>query len=66
MPTTCAQRLTECLDLMKAGKGLIAMPLADRDAILVKDPTYHAPANSTSVVAWVEYAGGDARTAYGL
>ncbi len=66
MPTTYAQRLTECLDLMKAGKGLTAIPLADRDIVLVKDPTYHTPANSTAVVVWVEYAGGAARTAYGL
>ena len=36
---------------MKASKGLFAMPLADRDAILVKDPSYQQP-TVTGVVVW--------------
>jgi hypothetical protein len=37
---TYAQRLTDCLELTNAAKGLTAIPLADRDAILLKDPSY--------------------------
>ena len=66
MPTTFSQRQTEAETLMRSGKGLVAVALADRDIILVKDPSFHAPANATDVVVWKEYAGGSTLAAYGL
>ena len=63
---TFAQRQAEAQLLMSSGKGLTAIALADKDIVLVKDPDYHAPANATDVVVWVQYAGGAAQTAYGL
>ncbi len=63
---TFAQRVTGCEDLQrKTDKGLTCIPLADRDAILIKDPSYIQP-GSSAVVVWREWALNDALTAYGL
>ena len=66
MPTTFAERQTEAETLMQAGLGVTAIPLVDRDILLVKDPTYHTPDDPTTVKVWVEHAGGTTLAAYGL
>jgi hypothetical protein len=66
MATTYQQRLTECLTLMSAGKGLTAIPLADRDAILVRDPHDFSPGTPTVVTIWKELPGGQGLVVYGL
>ncbi len=66
MPTIHAQRLAEVATLMHAGRGLVAFTHETIDKVWVKDPSFHAPANATDIVVWVEYSGGAAATAYGL
>jgi hypothetical protein len=68
MATNAAQRVEIARQIMLAGYGIaIANPRGStKDAILVKEFDYHAPANATDIVAWKEYTGNAANTAYGL
>jgi hypothetical protein len=67
------ERLDEARVLEASGKGLTVIPLQDRDAVLVRDPSYTAPGDDlrpedqrSAPQIWREYAGGAAKTAYGL
>jgi len=69
MATNAAQRTSIAQKIMRLGTGVTAIPNprgATVDAILVKSPSYHTPANSTAVVVWVEYTGDAAAAAYGV
>jgi hypothetical protein len=65
MPTTFAQRQTEAETLMRAGLGLVAIALQERDAILVKDPGYIQPGDTEPSV-WKEHVGGTTLALYGV
>jgi len=69
MATTAAQRESIAQQIMRLGQGItaIANPRgADIDAILIKRPDYHTPADSVTVVGWVEYTGDAAAAAYSV
>ena len=69
MATNAAQRLTIALQIMRQGNGVLAIANprgSSVDAILVKEPDCHVPANATDIKSWYEYTGNGANTAYGL
>ncbi len=69
MSTTAAQRESIAQKIMRQGNGVIAIANprgASVDAILLKEPDCHAPANATDVVSWFELTGDAASAAYSV
>ncbi len=69
MATNAAQRQSIAEKIMRLGTGVIAIPNprgSTVDAILLKEPDCHAPANATDVVSWFELTGDAASAAYSV
>jgi hypothetical protein len=67
MATNAAQRVAIAEIIMRQGNGVIAIANprgSSVDAILVKEPDCHVPANATDIKSWYEYTGNGANTAY--
>jgi hypothetical protein len=67
MATTAGERELIAQRIMQLGTGVIAIPNprgASVDAVLIKEPDYHVPANATDIVCWVEMTGDAANAAY--
>jgi hypothetical protein len=67
MATNATERELIAQRIMQLGTGVLAIANpcgAAVDAILIKEPDYHVPANATEVVVRKEYTGDAANSAY--
>jgi len=67
MATNATERESIAQRAMQLGRGVVAIANprgATVDAILIKEPDYHAPANAADIVIWKEYTGDAANSAY--